>query len=370
MTSFHSHSRPFSAWHGGLLLLSAAAAATAVWVHDKARQAERDHPPAGRYMHIDGVRLHYLERGTGPVVALLHGNAFHGADMMASGLVEQLARDHRVIVFDRPGFGHSTRPRDRLWTPQAQAALLHRALVALGADRPVVVGHSYAALVALAMALDFPTSVAGLVLLSGYYYPSLRVDSLMMAPVATPVLGDAMRYTVSPMTARLGLKRATQAAFSPRAVPPGYLEEVPREMLVRPVQLRADAEDAAFMLAQARSLSPRYAQLPLPVAVIAGDGDRVVDTNTQSRRLAAELPNSRLRVLPGVGHMTHHAAPQAIAEELAAVQADARKPRTAGALSEAAALVQLDALPGVLPNVSTGALPAQPGLTVSGSRPA
>lgn len=350
---------PFRAWHGGLLFVSALAGATAVWVHEQARIAEREHPPSGRLMHLDGVRLHYQEFGTsGPVVAMLHGNVVHGGDFIATGLVERLARDHRVIVFDRPGYGHSTRPRDRLWTPQAQAALLHRALGALGADRPLVLGHSLGAQVALAMALDYPASVAGLVLVSGFYYPQLRVDAFMVLPVATPVLGDAMRYTVSPVTARFGLERTVKLLFAPREVPPGYVNALSREMLVRPVQLRAEAEDGALMVPQARLMAPRYAQLRLPVSVITGDRDRVVDLNDQSRRLAAELPNSRLQVIPGAGHMAHHAAQELVESEIEAVLADARTPRLPGGLSEAAALAQFNALP------------PQAGPTASGNPPA
>ena len=174
--SIISRERPQTA----LIALAAAAGAAAgiaAWVRASARRAEREHPPTGRYAYIDGVRLHYVMRGEGTPVVLLHGNAVTQADFQASGLMDQLARRHQVIAFDRPGFGHSSRPRDRLWTPRAQAELLRRALTALGIRRPVVVGHSMGTMVALAMALDYPDEVAGLVLIGGYYYPKLRVDA-------------------------------------------------------------------------------------------------------------------------------------------------------------------------------------------------
>ncbi|WP_205960656.1 alpha/beta fold hydrolase [Ramlibacter rhizophilus] len=332
-----------SRWRGGLLVAGALAGATAAWVHERARRAEREHPPTGRFMHLDGVRLHYQTWGSGPDLALLHGNAFYSADLLASGLVQRLARDYRVILFDRPGFGHSSRPRDRLWTPRAQAALLHRALGALGADRPLVLGHSLGALVALAMALDYPASVAGLVLASGYYYPTLYGPSLMVAPVALPVLGDAMRYTVSAVSARLLLGHTVRQAFAPREVPPDFFQQLARELLLRPSQLRAAAEDGALMLPQVRLLAPRYPQLRVPVAVLAGAHDRVVDPDTHSRRLAAELPHSRLHIVRGAGHMVHHAAQEAVEEQVRAVLEDARRPRPPGD-TQAAARAQLDAL--------------------------
>ena len=84
-------------------------------------RAERRHPPIGEFLERDGVRLHYLQRGPidGPVVVLLHGNGTLIQDFMLSGLLDLLARRYRVICFDRPGFGYSTRPRLRLWTPEA-----------------------------------------------------------------------------------------------------------------------------------------------------------------------------------------------------------------------------------------------------------
>jgi pimeloyl-ACP methyl ester carboxylesterase len=297
--------------HTALIALAAAsgvAAGIAAWVRASARRAEREHPPTGRYAYIDGVRLHYAMRGEGTPVVLLHGNAVTQADFQASGLMDQLARRHQVIAFDRPGFGHSSRPRDRLWTPRAQAELLRRALTGLGIRRPVVVGHSMGTMVALAMALDYPDEVAGLVLIGGYYYPKLRVDALLTAPVALPVLGDVMRYTVTALSARAMLNRMVEGMFSPRAVPPGFLTAVPRELMLRPLQLRANAEDAAFMMPEARSLSKRYSELRIPMTLIAGAQDKVVDPRAHSRRFHEEYPQSRFQLLPDAGHMAHYGA--------------------------------------------------------------
>jgi pimeloyl-ACP methyl ester carboxylesterase len=299
-------------------LLSGAAvlaAATAAWVQGRARRAERQNRPTGRFIEVDGVRLHVVERGAGSPVVLIHGNAVWHRDFVASGLMERLARHHRVIAFDRPGFGHSTRPRDRLWTPSAQAQLLHAALARLGVERAVIVGHSMGAMVALALALDHPASVAKLVLLGGYYYPTLRIDALLTAPVALPVLGDVMRYTVTAVSARLMLDRMVGAMFAPRPVPADYLPTVSREMMLRPVQLRANAEDAAFMIGQAKANSERYAELRLPVAIFAGADDAVIDVEAHSVRLHRDLSDAALVVVPCTGHMVHHAA----AEQIAAV---------------------------------------------------
>ena len=184
-----------------------------------ARRAEREHPPKGKFIEVDGVRLHYTDRGAGQPIVLVHGNAVAGDDWNTSGVADLLLRDgHRVIVFDRPGFGHSERPRGRLWTAMQQAELLHKALRQLGIERPVVVGHSWGAIVALSLAARHPADTEGLVLLSGYYFWPLRPDVLLVAAGAIPVLGDILRYTVSPWLGQLLMPLQKRAVFSMEAV--------------------------------------------------------------------------------------------------------------------------------------------------------
>ena len=101
------------------------------------------------------MRLNHIETGDGPPVVLLHGNTVTLTDFDASGLIGRLAKNHRVIAFDRPGFGHSNRPRDRLWTPMAQAVLFQAALDRLGVEQSVLVGHSMGTLTVMASACAF-----------------------------------------------------------------------------------------------------------------------------------------------------------------------------------------------------------------------
>ena len=90
------------------------------------------------------------------------------------------AKKYRVIAFDQPpGFGHSQRPRSTIWTPEAQADLIHAALCKIRVSRAVVLGHSWGASVAAALALKYPQDVGGLVLASGYYYPTVAPTSCL-----------------------------------------------------------------------------------------------------------------------------------------------------------------------------------------------
>jgi pimeloyl-ACP methyl ester carboxylesterase len=294
---------PLWIWGAG-----AAAGAAAVYNSSRARQADRANPPEGQFVEVDGVRLHYLTRGTGPLVVLLHGNGTMIQDWLASGVVDKLAATHRVVAFDRPGFGHSERPRTVIWTPAAQAGLIAAALRSLGEGPATVVGHSFGTLVALSLALDHPEAVSKLVLIGGYYYPSFRADALLGAPPAIPVIGDVIRHTVSPLLGR-ALKPVTERhMFAPAPVSEGWREDFPFAMTLRPRQIRAAAAEAGMMVPAAAALAPRIAELTTKLTVIAGKDDKVVDAASQSGRLAAEVPGSELSLVDGAGHMVHHSA--------------------------------------------------------------
>lgn len=204
---------------GAALLAGAGLVASFLYVRAKARQAEHDNPPTGHFIDVDGVRLHYVERGEGPPLVLLHGNGILANDFDASGLAGEAAGRYRVIAFDRPGYGYSERPRTTIWTPQAQARLLHKALQQLGVEQPIVLGHSWGSMVALAMALEFPDALRGVVLMSGYYYPSLRLDAPAASPPAVPVIGDLLRFTIAPLMGRVLWPVLVRQLFAPAEVP-------------------------------------------------------------------------------------------------------------------------------------------------------
>ncbi len=303
---------------GAIAGIAAALAATAVINGYQAHRAERRNPPKGRFLDVDGVRLHYMDKGEGPPVVLIHGNIVTSEDFICSGILDQLAESgYRAIAFDRPGMGYSDRPRGTLWTPAAQAALFRRAFDRLGLERPIVLGHSWGAMVAVALGLDHPQAVGGLILLAGYYYPTARVDAGLALPPAIPILGDVLRYTVSPLLGAALMPAFIKGMFAPCAVPDRFQESFAPAMSVRPSQIRAMAEDGSMMPSAAASVQRRYRELALPVVIMAGAEDKVVDADRQSTRLHKEIPYSTLRIVPNVGHMLHHAVPDSI---LAAIE--------------------------------------------------
>jgi pimeloyl-ACP methyl ester carboxylesterase len=268
-----------------------------------AKKAQEKNPPTGHFLKIDGVRLHYVERGQGHPVLLLHGNGSMIQDFETSGLITLAAKNHRVIVFDRPGYGHSERPRGTIWSPDAQAALIHRALLQLGVSRVTVLGHSWGASVAIALALKHPECVTALVLASGYYYPSARADVVAQSGPAVPVIGDMMSYTLAPLISRAMWAIAVGNMFGPKPVPAKF-NGFPKEMALRPSHIRAAAGESAMMIPDAFAFQADYGRLKMPVVILAGEGDRVVDVE-QSARLHRQIAHSTLQRLAGAGHMVH-----------------------------------------------------------------
>ena len=282
-------------------------ATTAVVNAQLARKAQRDNPPKGKFIEIDGVRLHYVERGKGQPLVLLHGNGSMIQDFESSGLIDLAAKNYRVIVFDRPGFGHSSRPRNVVWTPEAQADLFSTALDRLSVPKAIVLGHSWGASVAMALAIKHPSLVQALVLASGYYFPTARADVLALAGPAIPGLGDIISFTLSPIVSRLMWPAMLSKMFGPRSVPEKFAG-FPREMAVRPSQIRASAAETALMIPNAFASSNTYDELAMPVIIVAGEDDRLIDIDEQSGRLHSEVRQSKMHRIAGAGHMVQQSA--------------------------------------------------------------
>lgn len=291
-------------------LAAAALAGMAVFNRKKAREAEAETPPIGNFVEIDGVRLHYVEHGDGPPLIMLHGMGALVQDFLGSGLIDCAAEHYRVIAFDRPGYGYSDRPTGKSWTPEAQATLIGAALRKLGIERPIILGHSWGTLVALALALD-QVEIAGLVLVAGPYFPIARPEPLLLALPALPGIGPTLANTVSPLLVRAAGPATLRRIFAPNPVPPEFTARFPRELALRPGHIRATAGDAGLLQLAELRMAKRYAELTMPVAIVGGDSDRLVDYG-QAERMHTAIPQSSLRRAEGVGHMVHWIMPELV----------------------------------------------------------
>jgi pimeloyl-ACP methyl ester carboxylesterase len=199
------------------------------------------------------------------------------------------------------------RPRNVVWTPEAQADLFKKALDRLSVQRAIVLGHSWGASVAVALAIRHPSFVDALVLASGYYFTTARADVAASSVPAIPGLGDIISYTISPILSRLMWPVMLRKVFGPRSVPEKFAG-FPKEMAVRPSQIRASAAETALMIPAAFASSKTYSELEMPTIILAGEDDRLVDINEQSVRLHDEVKQSRLHRIAGAGHMIQQSA--------------------------------------------------------------
>ena len=271
---------------------------------------ERANPPAGRFVDVDGGRLHIVERGRAdaPPVVLLHGASGNLRDMQLA-LGDKLAARYRVILIDRPGHGWSDRPNGRGdASPAAQATLIHQALAALGVTRPVVLGHSWSGALATAYALAYPTETRALILLAPVTHPWPGGIGWINDVVALPVLGSLIARTLILPSGYFMLKPGVAGVFSPDTPPPDYGARTGVALLLRPNEFIANAQDLAGLKEFVRQQAPRYGELKMPVTIISGDKDPVVYTDIHSRAIVRQVPQAKLTVLPGVGHMVQYVA--------------------------------------------------------------
>lgn len=304
----------WNGWLAGLTIVAGAAVAVQIC----SRNTERENPPAGKFIKVNGIRMHYVELGRGPAIVLLHGNSSLGTDFLISELVPMAEEKYRVIVFDRPGYGYSDRPQGADRAPERQAHLIHSALRRIGVEEAVVLGHSWGALVAMAMALNYPRFVRGLVLEAGFLYPQRRVDMAVLSLAAAPVLGGLVRHSFLPLLARAAWPLLAALLFAPAPVPQHFWR-FPPWMVLRPSELHASAAELRLADSAAKRLCRRYGDLRVPLVILAGRGDRIVNHHAHSGRLHSELPHSDYRVFDGVGHMIHHSNPQDVFDGIEAV---------------------------------------------------
>jgi pimeloyl-ACP methyl ester carboxylesterase len=311
-----------------LLAAGTMLAASALYVQWRSRRAERHNPPRGRFINVDGVRLHYVDtEGAKQAVVLIHGNGSMVKELEISGVIDALMPEYRVLAFDRPGFGFSERPRGIAWTPAAQAVLLSNAMRHIGVGSAIVLGHSWGSMVALELALRCRDQVKGLLLLGGFYFPERRRDVALLSIPAIPVLGDLMRHTISPLIAKALSGVALRKTFAPRAVSERFKNRFPVDLALRPSNIRAAVEDLAMLLPAAASLESRYAQITQPTILIAGADDQILNPQRHSVRLQAAIPGSELYLLPNEGHMAHHNAPLTIVQAVNKLAAASASPR-------------------------------------------
>lgn len=303
-----------------LIGLALIAGGLALYSERLGAQASRLYPPQGSFVAVTGGRMHYRERSPAGeerrgTVVLIHGASSAHADLMAT-LGPELGH-YRVIALDRPGHGWSDRLEGSdMADPARQAAAIMRALDQIAPERFVLVAHSLAGALSARIALDRPERLHGLVLFGGVTHPWPGGIAWYHHLVSWPLIGPVFTRLAGVPAASLLLDAGADSIFAPRPVTPGYLDTGEIRLLLRPDIFRANSQDIAATHAFVTAQAPRYHALKVPVVAIAGDSDAIVSPVIHSAAIAHQAPQGRFVLLPGVGHMPHHAAPEIIVEAI------------------------------------------------------
>jgi pimeloyl-ACP methyl ester carboxylesterase len=286
-------------------------------------EVEAKYPPIGQFIDVrdpgsgEPLRLHYDKRGAGPAVVLIHGASGNLRDFTFAMSDALAARGFTALAFDRPGLGYSERAGGASYTPSSQAAVMRAATAALGIERPIVVGHSFGGAVAAAWAVDAPAQTRGAVIVSGVTYPWPAGDNAYHAAASTAIFGPPINALVRRRALRTGADGAVNWVFQPQAAPAGYAQYIGAELASRPASFRENGRDITNVNEALEIVSERYGALNIPIELVHGTADKIVPIDAHARRFQAALPAARLTELPGIGHMAHHVAAEAV---IAAVQ--------------------------------------------------
>lgn len=297
-----------------LLALGGALWAYTAWF---GARTEAAFPPVGDFVEVEGARLHYVDRGEGVPVVLIHGASGNLRDYLNS-IADDLAANHRVIAIDRPGHGWSERPAiPTIHDPAEQARVIDAALAKLGVGPYVLAGHSWGGAVAMAMALDRPERLLGVVPLGAATHPWEGGVAWYHDVVQAPVLGDIFLRTLMVPASQALRGPGVAGTFEPNEAPPGYAEAIGLDLVFRPAAFHANSEDVSNLKSALARMAPRYSEVRVPTIIVHGGGDRTVGFTIHSEPLHAAIAGSELIRLRQTGHMPHYARPDVVTDAVA-----------------------------------------------------
>jgi pimeloyl-ACP methyl ester carboxylesterase len=294
---------------GLVVILAVVILGLVVFTARTARKVEAALPPRGKFMQIDGERIHYVDRGgAGPALVMIHGlagNLMH----FTYALADELAGDFRVIMVDRPGCGYSERPDGAPADLKAQAATLARFMRGLGLKQPLVVGHSLGGALSLAIALDHPDCAGALALIAPLtHVPDKVPDVFKGLVIRSPTLRKVIAWTLATPLGILRGEKALKEVFGPEPAPADFPFRAGGLLGLRPSAFSSASSDAVLTEYVLPNYVVRYASLALPMGMLFAKSDRLLDYRAQGEAMKATCPALDLELMEG-GHMLPMTAP-------------------------------------------------------------
>jgi pimeloyl-ACP methyl ester carboxylesterase len=274
-------------------------------------------PPPGRFIDVDGARIHYLDEGSGPTILLIHGLSGQMRNFTHS-LTGKLKGEFRVIVLDRPGSGYSARPKGASAAIGAQAGIIARFIEALGLKQPLVVGHSLGGAISLALALNHPGRAGALALIAPLTQPQQApAPPFRGLVIASPAIRRIIAWTLATPLSIARSRIALETVFGPEPVPADFALKGGGLLGLRPESFIGASKDLMAVPEDLPGLAMRYASITMPVGVLFGTGDRILNYRTHGEGLQAQLPGLDLELVEGGGHMLPVSCPDRCARFIA-----------------------------------------------------
>lgn len=280
-----------------------------IWSHMVARKVEKALPPAGRITDVTGGKIHFVSRGEGRPIVMIHGLAGH-LQNFTYATTGDLEGDFRTIALDRPGSGYSERDSHEQARIPVQARMIAEWLEAEGIEKPLIVGHSLGGAVSLALALNYPEKISGLALVAPLaVLPDQGANVFAALSLPNPLVRRLVAETIAvPASIRRGA--ATLAVvFGPNKAPADFPIRGGGVLGMRPRAFMAASTDFNAVDLDMPALTARFGELKMPVGVLYGDGDRILDHRLHLDALRSAIPQLDEEVLPGVGHMVQISMP-------------------------------------------------------------
>jgi pimeloyl-ACP methyl ester carboxylesterase len=290
-----------------------------------ARRVTRAFPPEGKFIDIGADRLHYVDQGSGPAIVFVHG-LYGQLRNFAYLELERLAQSHRVILVDRPGSGRSTRGAESPATIYAQARTIAQFIEGLGLDRPVLVGHSLGGAIALAVGLNHPQAIRRLALIAPLTHAeSAPPGAFSGLALPSPLVRRLVSWTLAIPMSILNSRKAIEAVFAPETMPKNFPVKGGGLMGLRPQVFYAASSDLVAAPQDLPDMERRYALMTVPVDVLYGKGDRILNWKRHGEALKRKLDRVNLHVVDG-GHMLPVTQPALTTDWVAGVAAPAQAP--------------------------------------------
>ncbi len=291
-----------------------------LWI---AAKAERLVPPVGKFIEIDGNRIHYVDVGEGRPIVFVHGL---GAQLhhFRHTLFEHFGPGYRLIALDRPGSGYSVRANGATGRLPEQAALVRRFIEKLGLERPLVVGHSLGGAVTLSLAVEHPEAISGIALLAPLTHLETRArQGFDLLYIPSRLLRWVLAYTVAiPLSLRYA-RPTMEFIFAPQAFPADYMIDGGGWLGLRPAHYQATSADVVAIEQDLGDIEQRYGEITMPAGILFGTADRVIDIRIHGEPMRGKIEGLDFEPVDGVGHMPQFVEPRRVIDFIERIAARA-----------------------------------------------